>query len=77
MAECINCRHATLRDMSDPKRDETLRRMAKLGNINCTKSFCRSEFHQWQQVIDCDMFETTDEPTKAARVAYFKSQGAK
>jgi len=69
--KCIDCRFGALRDKDNQQRDETLRRMAKLGNINCTKSFCRSEFHQWQQVIDCDMFETTDEPTKAARVAYF------
>jgi hypothetical protein len=42
---CLTCASAALRDPSDVERDRTLRRMAALGAVNCTRSPFRASFH--------------------------------
>lgn len=42
---CLGCHSGALRDAKDPKRDRTLREMAKQGWVNCQLSPFRATFH--------------------------------
>jgi hypothetical protein len=76
-ARCVDCKHGALRDEDDRKRDETLREMARLGFINCTRSEFKARFLNPFTSRDCKRFEAADEATTAARIAFFTKQKEK
>lgn len=65
---CLTCSHGALRDKGNEERDKLLRRMAKLGFINCTDSDFSATFHAHAHT--CRAHSPTDEQTTAARRAW-------
>lgn len=69
---CLTCTHGALRDPTDPKRDEILRKMAKQRLVNCLKSPCRASFHSLSH--KCRQFAQADEKTAEARRQWAAAQ---
>jgi hypothetical protein len=68
---CLDCKHAALRDQRNQDRDKTLKRMARLGMLNCTKSYYQASFKRWDQEHDCPQHSKTDQEAADKRRAYF------
>ena len=66
--ECITCCHGLLRDAKDPKRDRSLRKMAKQGYVNCGLSKWRATFHPVGWV--CDRYSQADDEVVMARLEW-------
>lgn len=75
MTTCLTCGHASLRDTKDPKRDRTLREMAKHGTINCTLSPARASFYR-QDMPACPKYEPAPADVADARVRWSESTKA-
>lgn len=67
---CLTCLNGALR-AKEQDRDGPVRRMARLGFVNCLKSPWRASFHGMFHV--CEKYQQADEETSQARIAWFKT----
>lgn len=69
---CMDCAHGALRDAKAPERDKTLRRMARAGFVNCTRSDQRASFHA--HTHRCDRWSPADADVAESRRQWFAKQ---
>lgn len=65
---CTTCIHGALKDATNAKRDESLRRMARVGFVNCTDSPGRADFHSIHHV--CERFKAVPQEISQARIKW-------
>ena len=71
---CADCAHAEMRCASDPKRDRSLKSLAKQGLMVCGKTLYRATLFPAMTERQCEKFEPADVEAAQARRAWFLKQ---
>jgi hypothetical protein len=69
---CLTCGYSSMRDASNPKRDESLKAMARQGFICCEQSPLRAEFRGFED--RCEDYTDAAREVMEARIEWVKKQ---
>jgi hypothetical protein len=71
---CADCAHAEMRCASDPKRDRSLKALAREGLVVCGQTMYRATIYPAMVERECSLFGPADAEVAGARRAWFIKQ---
>lgn len=71
---CADCAHAEMRSTSDPKRDRSLKDLAREGLVVCGQTMYRATIYPAMVERECSLFGPAPAETATARRQWFIKQ---